>query len=80
MPRVHKNYREGMCSRFTNESKFERCDSFKMAQEAIREGEKLRRKIEGHRILESSPILHTDTSEMQNILRTDRELMNAFRL
>lgn len=27
MPRVHKDYREGLCSRFTNESKFTN-DSF----------------------------------------------------
>lgn len=69
MPRVHKDYREGRCSRFTNASKFDTdwTNTQKMAQEAIREGEKLRKRLEGHRIL-----LAVD--------HMDRELKNAFRL
>lgn len=69
MPRVHKDYREGRCSRFTNASKFDtdRTNTQKMAQEAIREGEALRQKLVGHRILMASEHL-------------DRDLKNAFRL
>ena len=65
MPRVHKNYREGRCSRFTNESKFLGTNTRKMAEEAIREGDRIRKMISGRRIL-------LDLRE--------RELKNAFRL
>lgn len=66
MPRVHKNYREGRCSRFTNESKFiGTTNTKKMAEEAIREGDRIRKMISGHRIL---------------LDLTQRELKNAFRL
>lgn len=70
MPRVHKNFREGRCSRFTNESKFERTNTYEMAKDAIREGEELRRKLIGHRVLEVPYAIQHE----------DRELMNAFRL
>lgn len=71
MPRVHKDYREGRCSRFTNESKFDsdRSNTRKMAQEAIREGEALRQKLQGHRVL--------IPNEYETSL--DRDLKNAFR-
>lgn len=67
MPRVHKDYREGRCARFTNESKFwpENNIVQRVAQEAISEGENLRKLLTGRRIL-------LDLS--------GRELKNAYRL
>lgn len=68
MPRVHRDYREGMCSRFTNESKFwkDKTPAIKFAREASKEGDLLREKLKGHRILFD--------------VKTERELKNAFRL
>lgn len=68
MPRVHKDYREGMCSRFTNESKFWKDDlpAIRIAEEALKEGDLLREKLKGKRILFD--------------VKIDRELKNAFRL
>lgn len=69
MSRVHRNLREGYNSRFTNESKFwgENSSSNTMAAKAIFEGDELRRKLQGHRIL-------------VDVSHTERELRNAFKL
>jgi len=66
MSRIH-SVREGRYSKYTNESKFggtRNTDTF--AEEAISDGDKLRKKIAGRRILPD--------------LRDERELKNSFRL
>lgn len=68
MTRIHKDYREGRNARFTNESKFwpEKNICSKIAQEAITEGENLRKMLSGKRVL----------LDISNKV----ELKNAFRL
>jgi hypothetical protein len=67
MARVHRDVREGMCSRFTHESKFwtENSSASVQAVKALSEGDRLRKMLTGRRIL---------------LDLRQRDLKNAFRL
>lgn len=57
MRRVHRNSSEGKRAYFTNESKFtEKINTRLTAEEALKEGQKLRTKLFGKRILEVKPL------------------------
>lgn len=69
MRKVHRNILEGRRSYWTNPSKFDGVKNTEtMAERMVTEGDLLRRKLQGHRILLD--------------LRTgnERDLKNAFRL